>query len=51
MTYPITANRSGAAAHAERLPPGIAGGVIAALSFVSWIPLISTGIAVWSAFA
>jgi hypothetical protein len=50
MIYPITVNRAGAAAQVERLPPGIAVGVITALSCACWISLISTGMAMWSAF-
>jgi hypothetical protein len=50
MTYPMTVNRAGVAAQIERLPPGIAVGVITAMSLVCWMSLISTGIAVWSAF-
>jgi hypothetical protein len=50
MTYPMTVNRDGAADQVERLPPGIAVGVITALSLVCWMSLISTGMAMWSAF-
>jgi hypothetical protein len=50
MTYPITVNRDGAAAQTDRLPPGIAVGVITGLSLVCWMSVISTGMAMWSAF-
>jgi hypothetical protein len=50
MTYPMAVNRAGDADQIERLPPGVAMGVITALSFVCWMSLISTEIAIWSAF-
>jgi hypothetical protein len=50
MTYPMTVNRDGAADQVERFPPGIAVSVITGLSLVCWMSLISTGMAMWSAF-
>jgi hypothetical protein len=38
------------AAQVERLAPDVAMILIAALSLVCWVPLVSTAMAMWSAF-